>query len=271
MSQPFTLDHCSAILTGASSGLGEEFAHQLAPRAKTLLLVARREAELMRVKANLADKHPQLAIHVCACDITTDAGLDSVSNLIHSLELKPNVLINHAGMGDYGPFVDADVFKVRAQVDLNITAILLLTHQVLPQLIAHAPSAILNVSSLAGQVPMPDVAVYAATKAFVTSFTEALRVELASRQIVVSALCPGPTPTNFSKTARRSDGTDTNRSGQGLLRVPPQHVVRCGLDALELNRACVFPGAGVQFAAWLFRVMPRWLMRTILRKRHSEA
>lgn len=271
MSAASLLHHCSAIITGASSGLGEEFARQLAPRARALLLVARREEELARVKADLLASSPRLIVHTCASDITTEAGRNRVVAMIEAFNLKSNVLINNAGMGDYGSFASSDATKMHGLINLNVTALLLLTHQVLPLLIANGPAAILNVSSLAGQVPMPDVAVYAASKAFVTSFSEALRVELADQGIVVSALCPGPTPTNFSKTARRGDGPDTNRSGQGLLRIPPDTVVRCGLEALEQNRACVFPGTGVRLAAWLFRVMPRGLMRAILRRRHRAS
>jgi hypothetical protein len=183
--------------------------------------------------------------------------------------MQPNLLINNAGMGDYGAFSVADPAKVRAQVDLNITALLMLTHSVLPLL--QTPAGILNVSSLAGNVPMPDVAVYAATKAFVTSFTEALRVELADKDIVVSALCPGPTPTNFSKTAKRDDGTDTDRSGQGALRVLPQIVVAEGLAALTNNKASVFPGLGVKVTATLVRIMPRPVMRWLITRRHRAA
>ncbi len=270
MAADFTLDQCSAIITGASSGLGEEFARQLAPRARSLLLVARRESELLRVKAELCARHPALSVQICACDVTTDTGRMHVAELVDVLDLKPNVLINNAGMGDYGTFASASAERLRAQVDLNITALLLLTHALLPALSANVPAGILNVSSLAGQAPLPEVAVYAASKAFVTSFTEALRIELAGKGVRVSALCPGPTPTHFSKTARREDGEDTNRSGQGMLRVPPKEVVRAGLEGLEDDRALVFPGAGVRVAASVLRVMPRAWLRWGLRRRSAR-
>jgi short-subunit dehydrogenase len=129
---------------------------------------------------------------------------------------------------------------------------------------------VLNVSSLASTLPMPNLAVYAASKSYVTSFSEALAVELAPQNITVTCVCPGPTPTNFSKTAKRDDGTDTNREGQGLLRIPPQRVVAESLAALQRGRACVFPGAGVGIASRLFRLMPRGLMRVLLRRRHGK-
>jgi hypothetical protein len=265
----FTLDHCSAIITGASSGLGAEFARQLAPTAKALMLVARREDALKERMAELLQMRPGLAVHLCVADVATDEGRARVLECLRATQMQPNLLINNAGMGDYGAFSVADPAKVRAQVDLNITALLMLTHSVLPLL--QTPAGILNVSSLAGNVPMPDVAVYAATKAFVTSFTEALRVELADKDIVVSALCPGPTPTNFSKTAKRDDGTDTDRSGQGALRVLPQIVVAEGLAALTNNKASVFPGLGVKVTATLVRIMPRPVMRWLITRRHRAA
>jgi hypothetical protein len=191
---------------------------------------------------------------------------------VEALGLKPNLLVNNAGMGDYGSFASADEARMRAQIDINVTALAVLCHAFIPRMQASAevPAGILNVSSLAGNVPMPDLAVYAATKAFVTSFTEALRIELMARHIIVAAVCPGPTPTNFSKTARRSGGADTNRNGQSLLRVPPQTVVDRALRALQQREACVFPGLGVSLVAPLFRLMPRALLRWSLERRYRK-
>ena len=264
----FSLTNCSAIITGASSGLGAEFARQLAPTAKSLLLVARREEALKEVKAELLAKHKDLQVHLCVANVATDEGRARIIECVDVFDLKPNMLINNAGIGDYGSFASADPAKLRGQIDLNVTALVLLTYAVLPRLVA--PAGILNVSSLAGNVPMPDLAVYGASKAFVTSFSEALRVELMEKNIVVSALCPGPTPTNFGKNSRRADGSDTNRSGQELLRITPDEVVHAGLDALVSNRACVFPGLGVSIAAPIFRIMPRFLMRWLLVRRYRK-
>lgn len=273
MANGFRLQQCSAIITGASSGLGAEFAAQLAPHARVMLLAARREQVLGEVRATLLTAHPGLTVHVCACDVTTDEGRALLVDAVDRLGMQPNLLINNAGMGDYGSFASAEPARLRAQIDLNITAPVLLTHALLPRLVATAgnPAGILNVSSLAGNVPMPDMAVYGASKSFVTSFTEALRVELADRHIVVSAVCPGPTPTNFGKNARREDGGDTNRSGQDLLRVPPSQVVATALRALQSGRVCVFPGLGVSVAGPLFRIMPRVLMRWFLERRHKNS
>jgi short-subunit dehydrogenase len=151
--------------------------------------------------------------------------------------------------------------------------VLLLSHALLPRLARSQdrPAGILNVSSLASALPLPGMALYAASKSFVTSLSESMAVELAPENVVVTCVCPGPTPTQFSTTARRPDGTDTDREGQGVLRIPPQQVVREALAALRKGRACVFPGRAVNIAGSLFRIMPRPLMRWILRRRYAKS
>ncbi len=273
MTKGYRLDQCSAIITGASSGLGTEFARQLAPHANALLLAARRLDALEAVKAELLALRPGLTVHCCACDLATHEGRATLLAAVDSLGLAPNLLINNAGKGDYGSFAEGDVARATGQIDLNITALVTLSHALIPKLraSASAPAGILNVSSLAGNVPMPDLAVYAATKAFVTSFSEALRIELMDRHIVVTAVCPGPTPTNFGKNALRPGGTDTKRDGQDLLRIPTQQVVAQGLEALSKGHASVFPGTGVSLVAPLFRIMPRALMRWAMERRYRKA
>ena len=266
MANGFSLDKCRAVITGASSGLGAEFARQLAPRAELLVLVARRLEALEEVRRGLPAGGAR--VECCAADLGTEAGRAVLLAFLDAKGLCPSLWINNAGLGDYGPFASSAVEKSRLQIDLNITALTLLSHGAIPRLAR--PGAILNVSSLAGTLPMPELAVYAATKAYVTSFSEALAIELEGQGITVTCVCPGPTPTNFSQTARRPDGTDTDRSGQGFLRIPPERVVGEALRGLEAGRACVHPGAGVQVAARLFRLMPRWLLRRFLRRRAAK-
>ena len=267
MANGFCLKKCCAVITGASSGLGAEFARQLAPRAEVLVLVARRAEALEAVKAELASMRAKILC--CVADLATGAGRHAVRTFLAANSVKPNLLINNAGMGDYGSFASSAAEKTRTQIELNITALTMLTHELLPQL--ERPAGILNVSSLASTLPMPNLAVYAASKAYVTSFSEALAIELAPSNITVSCVCPGPTPTNFSKTAKRTDGNDTNRDGQALLRIPPAKVVREALVALQHGNACVFPGLGVSIAGRVFRMMPRGFMRWLLKRRaHKE-
>lgn len=273
MASRFSLEGCRAIVTGASSGLGAEFARQLAPVAGALLLTARREDRLEELRSELLKARPDLAIDCCPGDIATSEGRASVVERIATGRFAPNLLINNAGLGDYGTFASADPARLAAQIDVNVGGLVLLTRAVLPHLTrtADRPAGILNVSSLAAALPLPDAAVYAATKAFVTSFSEAVRIELAAQDVIVTAVCPGPTPTGFRNIARREGGRDTDRSNDGLLTVAPGEVVRQALAALHLNRATVFPGWGPTAAGWLFRVVPRPLMRWLLRRRFSRS
>jgi short-subunit dehydrogenase len=259
----FSLHGCRALITGASSGLGAEFARQLAPQATALLLVARRPEALEAVRADCLARNPEMRVEICTADLADSDGRETLRARVAGGDW--NLLVNNAGMGDYGPVATADPAKLRLMLDLNVTAPVLLVNTLLPLLAR--PAAILNVSSLAGEVPLPEAACYAASKAFVTRFSEALRLELAGQGVSVSCLCPGPTPTAFSRTARRPDGGDTDRSGQDLLRQPPERVVAAGLRALATDRACVYPGTGVALAAWLFRHLPRALLRRLLQRR----
>lgn len=263
----FCVENCRAVITGASSGLGAEFARQLAPQAELLVLVARRAEALEMVKKELSGLKAKVLCFVS--DLAKDEGRDAVAAFLVENGIKPTLLINNAGMGDYGSFVSSSAEKTRSQIELNITALTMLTHALLP--LMERPAGILNVSSLASTLPMPELAVYAASKAYVTSFSEALAIELAPENISVCCTCPGPTPTNFSKTAKREDGSDTNRDGQGLLRIPPAQVVKESLAALKHGHACVFPGVGVSIAGRVFRLMPRRLLRMILRRRARNA
>ncbi len=267
----FSLTGATALITGASAGLGVEFARQLATRAKCLILMARREEALLAVRDQLVNEWPQLQVVTCPTDVSTVAGREAIASLIREQQLPVNLLINNAGLGDYGTFDSAEPARIQEQIDVNVTALVQLTHALLPDLKRRGPSAILNVSSLAGTLPLPEMAIYAATKAFVTSFTEALRIELASQGVTVAAVCPGPTPTNFSQTAKRAGGNDTNRDGQGFLRQPNDAVVRQGLQALERGAATVYPGWGVTLAALLFRLLPRWLLRRQLTRRFQKS
>ena len=271
MAASFSLDGVSAVITGASAGLGVEFSRQLAPRARRLVLVARREDALQTVRQELLLLNPNLEILICAADVSTSTGRQRVAHKIAESQTAVNLLINNAGLGDYGSFESAEPARIQEQIDVNITGLVQLTHDLLPMLRENQPAGILNVSSLAGVLPLPEMAIYAATKAFVTSFSEALRIELLDEGIRVAAVCPGPTPTTFGKNARRMGGQDTDRTGQGFLKQPIDRVVASALAALERGTATVYPGWGVTWAATLFQTLPRWLIRMMLTRRFRTA
>ena len=185
------LEFRCALITGASSGLGLKYARQLAPCAETLILVARREQLLEEIATDLVTSFPHLRVKIFASDLTRDTGRDHLINSLSQADLYPDLLVNNAGMGDYGEFRSSNWSKTEQMIRLNMEALTHLTHALLPGLITRQ-GAILNVSSLAGLLPIPDFAVYSATKAYVTSFSEALRLELSDQGVRVLAVCPGP-------------------------------------------------------------------------------
>ena len=273
MPHRFSTSGCTAIITGASSGLGAEFARQLASEAEFLILVARREDVLEEVAREAKASHAKLKVVICPADLATEAGRSALWTIVDAQELSPSLLINNAGLGDYGDMASAPADRLQSMIDLNITALTMLAHGFAKRArgTAEKPAGIINVGSLAAVIPLPDLAVYAASKAYVLSLSEALSVELAGKHIAVSCVCPGPTPTNFGTNARRAGGKDTDRSGQDLLSVPPASVVADALNAIRCGTACVFPSTRVSLAAFLFRLMPRQLMRLFLRLRYDRA
>lgn len=259
------LDGCTALITGASAGLGREFARQLAPRARALVLVARRTERLEQLRAELIAKHPSLAVHIRTIDL---AKHKSVSNLCASLEeeaIVPDFLINNAGLGDRGEFATADFGRINDMLQVNVVSLTLLTRKLLPAMIAAKRGAILNVSSSASFLPIAGMGVYAATKAYVTSFTEALGMEVRASGITVSALCPGPVHTEFDRVAQRPD--TRKKPAPEFIYVSAEQVVRDALVGIENDRPIVISGLPMRIAMTLARLTPMPLMRLASRMR----
>src|SRR3984893_12439790 len=185
------LTGCCALITGASAGIGREFARQLAPRALSLILVARREERLNELRDELKRRDPNLNVRVRKTDLADLAQVDQLVAWLEREKVDVDLLINNAGLGDHGPFASSDPQRNSAMLMVNVVALTSLTRKLLPPMIARKRGAILNVSSSAGFLPIPGMAVYAASKAYVNNFTEALRAELRGRRVVVTALCPG--------------------------------------------------------------------------------
>src|SRR3989454_1562614 len=218
------IDGCSALITGASAGIGREFARQLASRARTLVLIARRERRLNELRDELRNQNAQLNLHVRVVDLSDKSQIDELVRWLQENKINIDFLINNAGLGDYGPFATSDAERDDRIVQVNIVALTLLTGRLLPQMIAKKRGAILNVSSSAGFLPIPGMAVYAATKAYVTSFSEALRGEVRGTGVRVSTLCPGPVHTEFQEAATRSGGQP--KIGPEFVYVTVEQVVR---------------------------------------------
>lgn len=264
------LQGCHALVTGASSGLGEEFSRQIAPHAASLILVARREDRLIALASKLQESHPRVEIHTLPLDLSLSDSSDRLLDFLTARNHRLSLLVNNAGLGDHGDFASGDWLRIQAMLDLNIVALTRLTHSLLQSGRFRGPAAILNVSSVASLLPLPGLAVYAATKAYVTSLSEALAMELRPHGITVSALCPGPVPTEFQATATRPGGDTGFFVAPSFLTESPATVVREGLLGLSRARPRVVPGLAMGFAAALAVSIPLILLRAILQTRVSK-
>lgn len=257
------LEDCNALITGASAGIGLEFARQLAGRARSMILIARRDDRLVELADELRQAQPNLLIHVHKTDLADSVQLKELLRWLDREQRDVNLLINNAGLGDSGPFAESDPVRNNQMTLVNVTALTSLTRHLLPPMISRGHGGILNVSSSAGFLPIPGSGVYAATKAYVTSFSEALRAELRGTGVSVCALCPGPVVTEFQQVAKR-EGAQPD-IGPKFLVVSAERVVRDALAALESDRPLVIPGFGMKLLMVLARVMPMPVMRLVAR------
>ncbi|MEY2578043.1 MAG: uncharacterized protein QOI49_867 [Verrucomicrobiota bacterium] len=258
----FDLAGCCALITGASAGIGREFARQLAGRAGSLVLVARRLDRLEALRDELTKKDPNLNVQCRAVDLSQSNQVDELCAWLERERITVDFLINNAGLGDRGSFVTADPKRVREMLAVNIVALTTLTRALLPTMIQKKRGAILNVSSTAGFLPIRNLAVYAATKAYVTSFSDGIRGEVRKTGITVSALCPGPVATEFSEVAQRGSGKD-QRPSPSFLHVPVEDVARAGLEAIERGKPIVVPGLVMKIAMLLVRLTPMAILRRV--------
>ena len=245
-----------AVVTGASAGLGEEFARQLAAKGHRLVLVARRRERLEVLAEELGNAR---AVEL---DLSRPGAAGQlVADIIRHGEAV-QLLVNNAGFGLAGGFAELDGKRQREMIDLNCGALTELAHAVLPGMIERKSGGILNVASTAAFQPGPGMAVYFATKAFVLSFSEALHDEVRRHGVKVSCLCPGPTRTEF----RSVSGFDP-KGPIGKISADAESVVRAGLDGRERNKAVVVPGLSNKLIAQAHRLFPRAVMRRAARMR----
>lgn len=247
----------AALVTGASAGLGEEFARSLAAEGRDLILTARRAERLEALAAELREKFG-VRVDVFPADLGAAEGPDRLIAAVGEAGLVVDTLINNAGFGARGGVAELSAERQLGQIDLNCRALVALTHAVLPGMIARGQGAILNVASLAGFLPGPWMAVYYATKAFVLSFSEALHEEVRGKGVRVSALCPGPTATEFAEVAGTVDSALFRNASADVASV-----VRDGLRALAANQAVKVSGARNALMAQATRIGPRALLRRV--------
>jgi len=259
------LDHCSALITGASAGLGHEFARQLAGRAKLLVLVARRGDRLESLKTELISRNRGLNVDIHAADLSEPAQVGSLVSRLDRNKIEIDFLINNAGLGDVGPFATSDSARNQQMMGVNMVALTNLTRALVTKMIARRCGAILNVGSTAGFLPIAGFAVYAASKAYVNSFSDALRAELRGTGVSVTALCPGPVHTEFQDVAKRAGHKPEH--GPEFVHLSPERVVREALAAVEADRALVIPGWLMKIGMTLVRHTPLSVLRRVSRTR----
>lgn len=244
-----------AVVTGASSGLGRGLAARLAERGMSLVLTGRNEARL-RETADAIRGASRVEVETVTADLSTRAG---VSALLDHVGGRPiEVLVNNAGFGSYGPFAEADRAREADEVAVDVAAVVELAHAFLPGMIARGSGGILNVASTIAFQPAAYQAVYAASKAFVLSFSQALWAEARAAGVAVTALCPGPTRTGFVDAL----GAEVGHTLIYSRLAEPGPVIDAGLRGLERGRAVVIPGLRNQLIAASGRFLPReWLAR----------
>jgi short-subunit dehydrogenase len=245
----------TALITGASGGIGEEFAVQLAARHVNLVVVARRGDKLSELRTRLLELHPGLRIDVITADLSVPASAGELAAQVRDTGRNIDILVNNAGIGAHGKFADQTPESNAAQIQLNCGSLVDLTARYLPPMLAARHGLVINVASTAAFQPIPTMAVYAASKAFVVSFTEALWQETRGSGVRVLALCPGATETEFFART----GEQFMTSG----RQTPQQVVKTALAAIDTSAPTVISGLRNKLLAPGYRFVPRRVMPKI--------
>ena len=254
---------CTVLITGASAGIGREFARQLTPVVSTMILVARRNDRLEALELELKVINPELEVYCRQLDLNDQAELNRFCDWLDESGLAVDFLVNNAGLGDRGVFADSKWERVESMLQVNIQALTYLVYRILPSMQKYGCGAILNVSSTASLLPVPNSAVYAATKAYVTSFSEALRAELRNSNISVTALCPGPVATEFRDVATR-EGDVYVTPVPDYFTVSVQDVVRQALNAVARDRARIVPGTALNLVMSVVAFLPMFVKRLFL-------
>lgn len=252
------MDHSVALVTGASAGIGTALATGLAARGHDLVLVARRVERLAEIAASLEAAH-QIGVEVLPADLETDAGVRAVEARLSQGDGPIELLVNNAGFGSSGRFHELPIGNEEAEIRLNVVALVRLTHAALVPMVERGHGGVINVSSVAGYQPTPDGATYGATKAFVSSFTNAIHEELRGTGVKAMVLAPGFTHTEFHQ---RSNGGADGAMPEFLWQSADE-VAEAALKAYARGRAVCVPGA-VNVAATVFSsALPAGITRRV--------
>jgi len=247
----------TALITGASSGIGADLARLFARDGYDLVLVARREEKLRELAKDLG-----VTSTVIAADLSKPDAAQQIANALVEKSINIDVLVNNAGLGLAGPFIAKDFAKDLEMIQVNIVALTQLTKLLLPGMVARKQGRILNLASTASFQPGPLMAIYYATKAYVLSFSEALAEELRGTGVTVTALCPGPTATGFGSVA----GMDETRLFTLMKPMSSAEVAKIGYEAMKHGRRVVVTGMMNRLLVQSIRISPRRMVTTIVRK-----
>jgi short-subunit dehydrogenase len=253
------------LITGASSGIGTELARVFASKGHRVVLVARRADRLETLASEIVASGGAAPI-IIPCDLEQPEAGDRIAAALAAEGVEVEYVVNNAGFGKFGHAIKIDRAEQLGIIAVNVRAMTDLSLRFSDHLIRHR-GGILNVGSIAGFLPGPGMAVYYASKAYVLSFTEALRGELGPRGVRVTVLCPGPVPSEFQARAGFTPGFDS-----AVLNVAPADVALAGYRGLMANRRAVLPGLGIKIVPFLLRLFPRGFIlaavgRLQLRKR----
>ncbi len=256
----------TCLVTGASSGIGAEIARELARRGRNVTIVARREDRLRTLADELVAAHGVRA-DVRTADLTDQGSRAALVDAIAADGLGIDVLVNNAGFSTSGPVASADVDREISMIRTDVEAVAALCTMVVPQMATRRTGGVLNVASTAAFQPLPGQAGYGASKAFVLSYSQALRAELRGRGVTVTVLCPGPVRTEFAEAAGFTDA-EAESAMPSFMWMEPAQVAREALDGLDRGRAVVIPGPANKVTAWSGHLVPRSVLLPVLARQH---
>jgi uncharacterized protein len=262
MALPAAGNDRAAIVTGASSGIGEEFAQILSRRGYQIVLVARSADRLEQLAEKLG---PQA--HPLPADLSDRAARAELPDRVAALGLTPDILVNNAGLSTLGVVAKSVPEQELNLVEVDVAAVVDLCSRFLPGMVDRRRGAILNVSSVAGFGPLPGQAAYGAAKAFVLSYTHSLRGELKGTGVTVTALCPGPVDTGFGEAAGFTK-EEAEKSLPRVMWIPADQVAQAGVDGLAAGKAVVVPGRVNRIASAFFRIAPPESLLPLLTRNH---